>query len=170
MADQSHRDRSRCHPLHPGLYDRDTLVLASETEIGFHKPGRGETRIYALSEARMDKKFEVTSATVNYWVGRSGSLIQTGTLLLMYTLPLLMYFGLWIGYLVYSLLGALVVWLAAHLRGTAHVWPSLSLDSLPPPSAICRHCSSRWSSWHPTPLYSRLVRHGDPELHEIRRH
>lgn len=34
----------------------------------------------------------------------------------MAVLPLIMFFVLWVGYLVYSLLGALVVWLAAHLR------------------------------------------------------
>lgn len=97
--------------------ERDTLILASATEIGFHHPNRGETRIMALSEAKHDKKLTLTSSTFDYWVGRVGGIVQTATLFLMATLPLLMYLGLWLGYLIYSLLGALVVWLAAHLRG-----------------------------------------------------
>jgi hypothetical protein len=35
----------------------------------------------------------------------------------MYALPVFVYFGLWIGYLAYSLLGALVVMIAAHVNG-----------------------------------------------------
>lgn len=96
--------------------ERDTLVLASATEIGFHHPNRGETRIMALSEAKLDRKLELTSATFDYWVNRVAGIVQTATLFLMGVLPVLMYLGLWLAYLLYSLLGALVVWLAAHIR------------------------------------------------------
>lgn len=97
--------------------ERDTIVLASENEIGFHNPNRGETRIMALAEAKWDRKIELTSATFDYWVGRVASIVETGILLMFSVLPLVMYLAIWLGYLLYSLLGALVVWLAAHIRG-----------------------------------------------------
>lgn len=95
---------------------RDTLILASETEIGMSNHGRGETRIFGLGEINFDKKIEVTKSSFVYWVGRGADIIQTATLFLMAVLPLLMFIVLWIGYVVYALLGTLVVWLAAHIR------------------------------------------------------
>lgn len=97
--------------------ERDTLVLANETEIGFHSFDRGETRIFAISEAKLHRPFALTSAAFDYWVGQIAPMAKTAILLLLCVLPLFMYMGLWIGYLIYSLLGALVVWLAAHIRG-----------------------------------------------------
>lgn len=94
----------------------DTLILASTTEIGMSNPRRSETRIFGLAEIQINKKIEVTKQNFTYWINRGADIAQTATLFLMAVLPLLMFFVLWIGYLVYSLIGALVVWLAAHLR------------------------------------------------------
>lgn len=95
---------------------QDTLILASETEIGMTSPKRGETRIFGLAEIQINKKIEITKSDFAYWINRGADIAQTITLFLMAVLPLIMFFVLWVGYLVYSLLGALVVWLAAHLR------------------------------------------------------
>lgn len=98
------------------IESRDTLILASETEIGFHNPNRGETRIFNTAEFNFDQKIVVNKSSFVYWIGRGADIIQTATLFLMAVLPLLMFIVLWIGYIFYSLLGALVVWLAAHIR------------------------------------------------------
>lgn len=97
--------------------DRDTLILANETEIGFRHPDRGETRVFALSEFQIDKRIVITDDLYSYWVGQIGSMLQKGIYLVMYALPLFIYVGLWIGYLAYALLGALVVMIAAHIQG-----------------------------------------------------
>lgn len=97
--------------------DRDTLILANETEIGFRHPDRGETRVFALSEFQFDKKIVVTDEKFAYWVSQIGDVAQKGIYLVMYALPLVVYAGLWIGYLAYALLGALVVMAAAHIQG-----------------------------------------------------
>lgn len=94
----------------------DTLVLASETEIGFSNKRGGEIRIFAINEFNIDKKIEVTKSTLVYWIGRGTAIVQTALLFLIAVLPLLMYLVFWVGYVVYSLVGALIVWLAAHIR------------------------------------------------------
>lgn len=95
----------------------DTFILASETEIGFSDSRKGKTEIIALTKIETDKKIEITNSNFDYWVIERGSvLIQRATLFIMSVLPLLMYLGLWIGYIVYALFGALIVWLAAHIR------------------------------------------------------
>ncbi|TXH01780.1 MAG: DUF1189 domain-containing protein [Candidatus Moraniibacteriota bacterium] len=94
----------------------DTLILASETEIGMNNLHRGETRIFGLAEIQFDKKITITKNDFTYWVHRGADIMQTAVLFLMAVLPLCLFFAIWIGYIVYSLFGALVVWLAAHLR------------------------------------------------------
>lgn len=97
---------------------RDTLVLINETEMGVADPQKGKTEIIALATFTLDKPIEITDSAFDYWViERGASLVKTATLFLMSVLPLVMYIGLWMGYLAYSLLGAWVVWLAAHMRG-----------------------------------------------------
>ncbi len=95
----------------------NTLILASETEIGFSDTNKGKTEIIALAKMNINKKIEVTNSNFDYWIiERGSSIVKTATNFLMSVLPLLMYLGLWIGYIVYSLFGAFVVWLAAHIR------------------------------------------------------
>lgn len=98
------------------IESRRTLILASEQEIGIHNPLRGETRIFSTAKINFDKKIVITQASFAYWVERGASIVQTATLFLTVVLPPLMFLVLWIGYLGYALLGALVVWLAARLR------------------------------------------------------
>lgn len=95
----------------------DTFILANETEIGFSDTNKGKTEIIAFAKMDINKKIEVTNSNFDYWViERGSSIVQRAVLFLMSVLPLLMYLGLWIGYIVYSLFGALIVWLAAHIR------------------------------------------------------
>lgn len=99
------------------IEDYDTYILANETEIGFSDTNKGKTEIIAFAKMDIDKKIEVTNSNFDYWViERGGSIVQRAIFFLMSVLPLLMYLGLWIGYIVYSLFGALIVWLAAHIR------------------------------------------------------
>lgn len=98
------------------LTEHDTSILASESEIGFINNDRGEIRIFSLTQANFGKNINITKDQFTYWLDRGSAIVQTAMLFLMVVLPLFMYFGLWIGYIVYSLLGALIVWLAAHLR------------------------------------------------------
>lgn len=98
------------------IESRDTLVLASETEIGMSNPRRGETRIFSTAEFNFDQKIVVNKDSFVYWINRGASIVQTAILFLLAVLPLIMFVVLWVGYIMYSLLGALVVWLAAHIR------------------------------------------------------
>lgn len=98
------------------IESRDTLILASETEVGMNNPRRGETRIFSTTELNFDQKIVVSKSSFVYWMNRGTSIIQTAILFLLAVLPLIMFLVLWIGYLAYSLLGALIVWLAAHIR------------------------------------------------------
>lgn len=97
--------------------DYDTLILANESEIGFRNPERGETRVFALSQFQTDRKIVVTDERFAYWVSQIGPVAQKGIYLVMYALPLVIYAGLWVGYLAYALLGALIVMMAAHIQG-----------------------------------------------------
>ncbi len=95
----------------------DTFILANETEIGFSDTNKGKTEIIAFAKMDIDKKIEVANSNFDYWViERGSSIVERAIFFLMSVLPLLMYLGLWIGYIVYSLFGALIVWLAAHIR------------------------------------------------------
>ncbi len=97
--------------------DRDTLILANETEIGFRHPDRGETRVFALSEFQIDQRIVITDDLYDHWVGLIAPTIQKGIYLVMYVLPIVLYIGLWLGYLIYSLFGAIIVMLAAYIQG-----------------------------------------------------
>lgn len=129
--------------------DRDTLILANETEIGFRHPDRGETRVFALSEFQIDKKVVITDELYGYWIGMIGPTIQKGIYLVMYALPILIYLGLWIGYLAYALLGALIVMIAAHIQGHTLPYGRAYLSTLylyPVPFAFSFLMSL--SNWH----------------------
>lgn len=95
----------------------DTVAILGAQEVGFHNPDRGETRIFNLNEAGFKETFTLTAPMFHEWVDRGFKALQIGLFVVAFFIPGVLYIGLWIGYLVYALLGALVVWLAAHIQG-----------------------------------------------------
>jgi hypothetical protein len=95
----------------------DTVAILGAQEVGFHNPERGETRIFNLKEAGFKETFTLTAPLFHEWVDRGFKALQIGLFVVAFFIPGVLYVGLWIGYLVYALLGALVVWLAAHIQG-----------------------------------------------------
>lgn len=99
------------------IEDRETLVLLGQHEMGVRNPERGETRIFNLREMELTEKLTITKAVFDQWVERGSDFLKIIFYIVGAVVPFAIYFGMWIGYLIYSLLGALIVWLAAHLRG-----------------------------------------------------
>jgi hypothetical protein len=109
-------DTSR--PVTPAtLEDAKTVVQIGQHEIGFRNPERGETRIFNLKEAKFDRSFTLTAPMFREGIERGFKALQIGFFVLLFVVPAVMYVGLWIGYLIYSLFGALVVWVVANVRG-----------------------------------------------------
>lgn len=109
-------DTSR--PVTPAtLEDARTVVQIGQHEIGFRNPERGETRIFNLKEANFKESFTLTPSLFRDGVDKGFKALQVGFFALLFVIPAVMYVGLWIGYLLYSLFGALVVWVAANVRG-----------------------------------------------------
>jgi hypothetical protein len=99
------------------IEDRETLVLLGQHEMGVWNPERGETRIFNLREMELTEKLTITKAVFDQWVERGSDFLKIVFYIVGAVIPFAIYFGMWIGYLIYSLLGTLIVWLAAHLRG-----------------------------------------------------
>lgn len=94
-----------------------TLILFSAHEVGFQNPERGEIRIYNLDRSELRDRFTLTKDVYSFWTDRLSYLIRKLLSILILFLPFLLYIGLWIGHLLYALLGTLIVWFAASIRG-----------------------------------------------------
>lgn len=95
------------------------VVVIGKNDIGFQNPERGETRIFNLRDSGFRESFTADENLVASWVNRGFAFARGAVIALMAVTPVFIYLGLWIGYLIYSLLGALVVMLAAHANGHA---------------------------------------------------
>lgn len=96
-----------------------SVVVIGKNDIGFQNPERGETRIFNLRDSGFRESFTADENLVASWVNRGFAFARGAVIALMAVAPFFIYLGLWIGYLIYSLLGALVVMLAAHANGHA---------------------------------------------------
>ncbi|MGB4943152.1 MAG: DUF1189 family protein, partial [Candidatus Moraniibacteriota bacterium] len=118
-------------PVTPQMMtDRETLILMGQHEVGLRNPERGETRIFNLREANISERVTVTKAVFDHWVGLGSDFLRTLFYIVATFIPLVMYIGLWIGYLIYSLFGALVVWLAGNIRGQSLTYARAYLSTL----------------------------------------
>ncbi len=95
----------------------DTVAILGSQEIGFHNPERGETRIFNLKEAGMKEHFTLTASLFRAGIEKGFQALQIAVVVFAFFIPGFLYVGFWIAHLVYSLFGALVVWLAATLQG-----------------------------------------------------
>lgn len=96
---------------------KDTLAILGKSEAGFRNPERGEVRIFNLRENNPQGSFVLTERLYMSFIERASEIAQAVIVAGMFVLPSFMFVAFWIAYLVYALLGALVVWLAASLRG-----------------------------------------------------
>jgi hypothetical protein len=96
---------------------KDTAVIIGAHEFGVHDSGKGETRIFDLRETNMEEKVVVNEGEFQGFVDHAFGFLKGAVVVLMLLVPVLMYAGLWIGYLIYTLFGALAVWVATSIRG-----------------------------------------------------
>ncbi len=105
-------------PVSTESLDRyQSVVVIGKNDIGFQNPERGETRIFNLRDSGFRETFTVDEDLVASWVDRGFAFARGAVIALFAVAPFFIYLGLWIGYLAYSLLGALVVMIAAHVNG-----------------------------------------------------
>lgn len=95
----------------------DTVAILGAQEVGFHNPDRGETRIFNLNEAGFKETFTLTAPMFHEWVDRGFKALQIGLFVVAFFIPGVLYIGLWLGYLIYSLFWAIIVMLAAYIQG-----------------------------------------------------
>lgn len=105
-------------PVSTDSFDRyQSVIVIGKNDIGFQNPERGETRIFNLRDSGFRETFAIDEDLVASWVNRGFAFARGAVIALLAVAPAFIYLGLWIGYLAYSLLGALVVMLAAHVNG-----------------------------------------------------
>ncbi len=145
-------------PVTPQMMaDRDTLILMGEREVGVHNPDRGETRIFDLRETNFSEHLTITKTLYDRWVGMGSDFLRTLFYIGAALIPFIMYIGLWIGYLIYSLFGALVVWLAGHFRGQSLTYGRAYLSALCLlPAPFVMSFLMQWTGTH-IPLAFTLV-------------
>lgn len=98
--------------------EANTLAILGKNEIGFRDPEKSEIRIMSLrGDAREPLTFTLTDQVFTTFVDQAFRVIQAVIAIGFLLSPLFIFIGLWMGYLVYSLLGALLVWIAASIRG-----------------------------------------------------
>lgn len=99
-------------------FDRyQSVVVIGQHDIGFRNPERGEIRIFNLRDSGFRETFKVDENLFTSWVDRGFAFARAAVIALIVVAPVFIYLGLWIGYLAYALLGALVVMIAAHIQG-----------------------------------------------------
>lgn len=95
----------------------ETMIIISETSFGFRNPQSNERRIFDFDKRGWDEPtsldknqfVSLVSYTFNiiWWIAVIGCLL----------LPFIVYLALWIGYLIYLVFGALIIWGGAKWRG-----------------------------------------------------
>ncbi|MFZ1626513.1 MAG: DUF1189 family protein [Candidatus Moraniibacteriota bacterium] len=95
----------------------ESVVVVGKNDVGFRNPERGETRIFNLRDSGFRETFIIDEDLVASWVDR-GFVFARGAVIALFAMaPAFTYLGLWIGYLIYSLFGAIIVMLAAYIQG-----------------------------------------------------
>lgn len=96
----------------------DTLLILSEDMIGAIDEEKGKVEIQEIGQYLEDGEFALVKDEYAAFVSKVEGMIKGFGILLLFLIPITVFVGLSISYLVYLLFGALVIWLAAALRKT----------------------------------------------------
>lgn len=94
----------------------DTLIILSEDSIGVVEEEKGKFQIQQISQFLEDGKFTLIKDEYAKFVAKVEKLIKGLGIALLFLIPITVFGGLFVSYLVYLLLGALVIWVAASIR------------------------------------------------------
>lgn len=93
-----------------------TLAVLGRNEVGFYSPDRGSIEIQSLRNLSVERPIDRES--FGSFVDSGWSAIKSILVVLMILSPFLIFIAIFVAYLIYLILGALVVWLASAIRHT----------------------------------------------------
>lgn len=97
---------------------KKTAFILSKNTLGAWDQKEGRVSIYDLGNMKGEATaFLLTKAKYTQFISQASSVIQKALLVGMCLLPIFFYISYWIGYLMYLLFGAVIVWLVAKMRG-----------------------------------------------------
>ncbi len=96
---------------------KKTSFILGENSLGSWDPKEGKVS-YDLGNMKSEAvAFLLTKAKYTQFISQASSVIQKALLVGMCFLPIFFYIAYWIGYLIYLLFGAVIVWFVGKMRG-----------------------------------------------------
>ncbi len=92
-----------------------TALIIGKDEFGILTPDKGKVEIMSLGE--MNDGYKIDRAAFGTFVGAVWNVLKIVGVVLMILMPFLIFAGLFSGYAIYLLFGALAVWLGAKIAG-----------------------------------------------------
>ena len=99
--------------------EKNTSFILGKNTLGAWDQQKGKADIYDLGGKSSEGSFVLTKEKYTMFVSRVSSVLQKVFLVGIFLLPVFFYVAYWIGYLVYLIFGAAIVWLVAKQRGYA---------------------------------------------------
>jgi hypothetical protein len=97
---------------------KKTAFILSKNTLGAWDQKEGRVSIYDLGNMKSEAvAFLLTKAKYTQFISQASSVIQKALLVGMCFLPIFFYIAYWIGYLIYLLFGAVIVWFVGKMRG-----------------------------------------------------
>jgi len=95
----------------------DTIAILGRDSIGFYDPEEKKVEIQSLERTSGETFTMDTTKFVSY-VGIAERFAKWFGVVLLFLIPFLIFFAKFVGFLVYLLFGAFVIWIVAKVRGT----------------------------------------------------
>ncbi|MDD5083429.1 MAG: DUF1189 family protein [Candidatus Moranbacteria bacterium] len=92
-----------------------TLVMVGKNQVGIFNPGRGKVEVQNIQAFNIDYTLDRSSFTG--LVDMAWKMLRIAGVVVLILLPFVLFVALFIGYGIYLVFGALVVWLAANVTG-----------------------------------------------------
>ena len=99
--------------------EKKTSLILGKNTLGAWDQQKGKADIYDLGGKSGEGSLLLTKEKYAMFVSRVSSVLQKVFLFGIFLLPVFFYVAYWIGYLVYLIFGAAIVWLVAKQRGYA---------------------------------------------------
>ncbi|MDQ5976710.1 MAG: hypothetical protein QG664_623 [Patescibacteria group bacterium] len=96
---------------------KKTFSVLGKNAFGVWDQQEGKVSVHDLASQGGAESFLLTQEKYTQFITWISSILQKILLIGVFLLPVFFYIGYWIGYLIYLLFGAAVVWLVSHLRG-----------------------------------------------------
>ncbi len=106
-------------PIEVSDFDEyDTLIILGEDTIGAIEEEKGKVQIQEIGQFLEDGQFTLVKDEYAKFVAKVEKLIKGFSVALLFLVPIIVFGGLLVSYLVYLLLGALVIWAVSRLCKT----------------------------------------------------